>query len=590
MLAAVRKAVPFLDDMRSYRASTFRSDLIAAITVAIVVLPQSMAYAMIAGVDPIYGLYTAIVTAIVGSFFGSSNHLITGPTNALALMIAGAMKDHLGSADFYPLLFLLTFLVGAIQIGMGLLKVGKIVNLVSHSVIVGFTAGAGIIIGLGQLNEVLGIGLPKGYHPLYEKVLLTLGSLDRTNLYALGIAAMTVILMLGLKKINRRIPGALLALVLSGLLAKFMGAGDRGVKLVGLIPDHLPTLAMVHFDFAAVTHLFGAAIAIAIVGLVEAIAIAKSISLSSEQRIEPTREFIGQGLANVAGSFFGCFPASGSFTRSAINYSTGAQSRMAGILSGVLVAITLVGLVAYAQYIPMASLAGVIVLVAYSMVDQHAIRRIVNASRNDLWVMLITAGATVVMPDLERAILTGITVSVLVHVWNTGEIRVKLLKPHGASFREYDLEPGAQAHGTSDIAIVHLDGDLFFGSASDLQDKLRQVADHTAARVFILRLKRVNVVDVSAFEIVESFIEKTLARNGHVILCGVSPAMGRFVRRIGLARLIGEENIFPEEGTIYSSTNKAYERAEHLLAVQAGPGALPAGSANTTGSNNPPMQ
>lgn len=579
MLAAVRKAVPFLDDMRSYRAATFRSDLIAAITVAIVVLPQSMAYALIAGVDPIYGLYTAIVTAIVGSFFGSSNHLITGPTNALALMIAGAMKEHLGSADFYPLLFLLTFLVGAIQIGMGLLKVGKVVNLVSHSVIVGFTAGAGIIIGLGQLNEVLGIGLPKGYHPLYEKVLLTLGSIDRTNLYALGIAAMTMLLMLILKKINRRIPGALLALVLSALLAKFMGAGDRGVKLVGLIPDHLPSLSMVHFDFAAVTHLFGAAVAIAIVGLVEAIAIAKSISLSSEQRIEPTREFFGQGLANVAGSFFGCFPASGSFTRSAINYSTGAQSRMAGILSGVLVAITLVCLVAYAQYIPMASLAGVIVLVAYSMVDQHAIRRIVNASRNDLWVMLITAGATVVMPDLERAILTGITVSVLVHVWNTGEIRVKLLKPHGASFREYDLAPGAQAHGTSDIAIVHLDGDL--------QDKLRQVADHTEARVFILRLKRVNVVDVSAFEIVENFIEKTLARNGHVILCGVSPAMGRFVRRIGLARLIGEENIFPEEGTIYSSTNKAYERAEHVLAVKARPGALPAGSANTTGSDSP---
>lgn len=568
MLAAVRRSIPFLDDMRSYKAAAFRSDLVAAITVAIVVLPQSMAYAIIAGVDPIYGLYTAIVTAIVGSFFGSSNHLITGPTNALALMIAGAMKDRLGEPDFYSLLFLLTFLVGAIQFLMGMLKVGKVVNLVSHSVIVGFTAGAGIIIGLGQLNELLGIGLPKGYHPLYEKVLLTFGAIDRTNLHALAIAAMTMVIMLAAKKINRRIPGALLALVLSAVLAKFLGAGDQGIKLVGVLPDHLPTFSMVHFDLTSMIHLFGSAMAIAIVGLVEAIAIAKSISLSSEQRLQPTQEFFGQGLANMTGAFFGCFPASGSFTRSAINYSTGARTKLAGILSGVLVAITLIGLVAYAKYIPMASLAGVIILVAYGMVDQHAIRRIMNASRDDLWVMLITAGATVVMPDLERAILTGITISVLVHVWNTGEIQVKLLKQHGTSFREFDLKTGGQEHGPSLIAIVHLDGDLFFGSADDLHEKLRQVVKHTEANVYILRLKRVNVVDVSAFEIVESFIDKTLERNGHVLLCGVSPAMGRFVRRIGLAARIGEANIFPEEDTIYSSTNKAYQKARQLMTLQ----------------------
>ena len=565
MFAAVKRHIPLLGDLRGYDAAAFRSDLIAAMTVAIVVLPQSMAYALIAGVDPIYGLYSAIIAAIVGSFFGSSNHLITGPTNALALMIAGAMKDHLGAADFYPMLFLLTFLVGAIQFGMALLKVGKVVNLVSHSVIVGFTAGAGIIIGLGQLNELLGLSLPKGYHPLYEKVLITLGAAGGANLYAVGFAALTIVMVLTAKKISRHIPGALLALILSALLAAVFGAGDRGVKLVGAIPDHLPRFAPVHFDIGAISHLFGGALAIAIVGLVEAIAIAKSISLSSEQHIQPNQEFVGQGLANIIGSFFGCFPSSGSFTRSAINYNAGARTKVAGILSGLLVAATLVSLVSYARFIPMASLAGVIVVVAYGMVDQHAIRRISRAGRHDMTVMLITAGATVVMPDLERAILTGIAVSVLVHVWNTGEIKVRLLKHQGATFREFDVDAQSTRHGLSPIAIIHLDGDLYFGSAQDLQDKLREVTEQTEARIYILRLKRVNVVDVSAFEILENFIEKALERKRHVLLCGVSPAMNRFITRIGLAQRIGESNVFLAEDTIYASTRKAYQKAEQLL-------------------------
>lgn len=570
MLSVVRRYIPLIGELRAYRTAAFRSDLVAAMTVAIVVLPQSMAYAIIAGVDPVYGLYSAIVTAIVASFFGSSNHLITGPTNALALMVAGAMKDRMGAPDFYSTLFLLTFLVGAIQFAMAALKFGKIVNLVSHSVIVGFTAGAGVIIGLGQLNGLLGIGLPKGYHPLYQKVLLTLGALNQTNLYTLGIAALTIAVILTTRRINRRIPGALLALILSAVLARFLALDARGVKLVGDIPNHLPRFAMVYFDLSAATDLFGAAVAIAVVGLIEAIAIAKSIAMSSEQPINPNQEFMAQGLANLTGSFFGCFPSSGSFTRSAINYGAGAQTKVAGILSGVLVALTMMLLVSYARFIPMASLAGVIVVVAYNMVDQHAINRIVRASRHDMSVMLVTAGATVVMPDLERAILTGTVVSILVHVWNTGEIKVRLLKPHGATFRETDLTAESRHSGPLPIAIIHLDGDLYFGSAQDLQDKLRQAGEQIDAKVFIIRLKRVNVVDVSAFEVLENFIEKTLAKGRHIMLCGVSPAMGRFLAKIGLTQRIGESNVFPAEDTIYASTLKAYRKAEALLDENAG--------------------
>jgi SulP family sulfate permease len=563
MVRILNKCCPYFGEMRHYKSADFRSDFMAALTVAIVALPQSMAYAIIAGVEPVYGLYAAIVTAIVGSCFGSSNHLITGPTNAIALMVAGVMKRYTDSNDFYSMLFLLTFMVGGLQFLLGVLRVGRIVNFVSHSVIVGFTAGAGIIIGLGQLTELLGVSIAKGYHPLYEKVWLTLKAAPEANLFALALACMSVGIIVVSKKIDRRIPGSLLALIISAFMAVMFDAGAKGVKLVGAIPDHLPVFTLVRFDSGWASDLFGAAVAIAIVGLVEAIAIAKSISLTTEQPIKPGREFIGQGLANLVGSFFQCFPSSGSFTRSAINHSAGARTKTAGILSGVLLALILICFVSYARYIPMASLAAVIVVVAYGMIDGHAIGRITKASRFDLSVMMITIGATVIMPDLERAILTGVVVSVLVHVWNTGDIKVRLLRLNGLTFKEHDLDQ--ESHGPSPIAIVHLDGDLYFGSASDLQDKLREVVEQTDAKAFILRLKRVNVVDISAFEVVEGFVEKALEKNKHILLCGISPAMGRFISKIGLAHKIGEENVFLAEDTVYASTNKAYRKACELV-------------------------
>jgi SulP family sulfate permease len=566
MLATLHRIAPAFAEWRGYDRGALRADVAAALTVAIVALPQSMAYALIAGVHPVHGLYSAIVAAIVGSFFGSSRHLITGPTNALALMVAGAMKGRIGQETFYPMLFLLTFLVGAIQFLMGVLKIGKIVNLVSHAVVVGFTAGAGMIIALGQVNEILGVTLPRGYHPLHEKVLLTFKAAGGANAWALGLALFTVAVIMLARRLDRRIPGALLALVLCAVLAGTLDLGSRGVRLVGNIPSHLPAFRMVRFDLGWTADLFGAALAIAVVGLVEAIAIAKSIALSSQQPIDANREFAGQGLANIASAFFGGFAGSGSFTRSALNHSAGGRTRLAGMLSGVFVAVTLVCLVSYARWIPAASLAGVIVMAAYSMVDQHAVLRIARASRHDLSVMLITAGATVAMPDLERAILTGIVLSVLIHVWHTGEIKVRLLRREGGSFREYDLDGHhAAGHANARVVIVHLDGDLYFGSATDLQDKLRQVAARTDAAAYVLRLKRVNVVDISAFEVVEAFVEQARARGRHVLFCGVSAPMARFLRKTGLADLVGGENILPAEETLYVSTDKAYARAVRLV-------------------------
>jgi SulP family sulfate permease len=556
--------IPFIVDMKNYRKEFLKFDMMAGLTVAIVALPQSMAYALIAGIDPVYGLYTAIVAATIGSIFGSSDHLVTGPTNAIALMIASQVKNFTDS-NFLTMLFLLTFLVGFIQLMLGILRVGKIINFVSHSVIVGFTAGAGIIIALGQINQFFGISLPKGYHPLYEKVWQTLTAIGQTNLYSLGLAGLTVTIILVCKKVNKNIPGSLIALVVSAFLVAYFNLGAQGVKLVGDIPNNLPQFQLPHaFSFGRIFDLLGGAVAIAIVGLVEAISISKSIALSSEQRINPNQEFLGQGISNMVAAFFHCFPASGSFTRSAINYGAGAKTKLAGILSGIIVAVMLIFFAPYAKYIPNASLAGVIIIVAYGMVNKHAIKKIVKASRYDMMVMGVTIVATVLMPDLERAILIGIAVSVIVHLWNTGEIKVKLLKPDQHNiFKEFEIRD--EQNDPNEVALVHIEGDLYFGSAADLEEKLYKVLDNPRTKVCILRLKRINVVDISAFEVVENFITLTQKRNRQVLLCGVEPAMKKFLDRLGVTAIVGPENVFLAEEQIFASTARAFQKAKTLI-------------------------
>jgi SulP family sulfate permease len=554
------------EGMAGYSAASLRHDLLAGATVAIVGLPQSIAYAMIAGVDPVYGLYTSVVSAIVGSLAGSSRHLVTGPTNAIALMVAGVMKDRAGSPEAGALLVTLTFLVGAVQLAFSLLRVGRLIHFVSHSVIVGFTAGAGVIIGLGQLNEFLGIRLAPGYHPLYEKVALTFAGLGSANPASLALAVGTLLVILVCRRINRNIPAALLALVAGGVAVAWFDLGARGVKLVGEIPGGLPGLAWPVFRWTAVRDLFGPAVAIAAIGLVEAIAISKAIAMKSEQIIQPGREFMGQGLANLAGSLFHCMPASGSFTRSAVNYAAQARTRLAGVLAGILVAITILFFAPYARHIPRAGLAAVIILVAIGMVDTAAIRRIARTNRHDRWVMIITLAATVVMPDLEKAVLAGVAVSIFAHLWSTGEIRIRILKPSGEhGFQELDfdqLRPGAFAAG--EVPILHIEGDLYFGAAGDLEDKLRLAADRLPAGPFVLRLKRVNAVDVSAFEVLDNFIRKALERGRPVILCGVSPTLRVLLDRTGIAARVGPDNIFCSEDRLFASVARALARARSL--------------------------
>ena len=381
--------------LRGYPIANLRPDLVAGLTVAVILLPQAIAYAMLAELPPQTGLYAAIVAAIVGALWGSSNHLQTGPTNALSLLLLSTLITVAlpGSAEYVVIAAVMAILVGAIQLTLGLLRLGVLVNFVSHSVIVGFAAGAGVLIALKQLRYLLGLEFSS--HGLAETLQGVVVHLPETHLPTLALGLGTMLLIVLLKQINPKLPGALIAMVLSAAAVAILGLDEEGVAVIGELPRTLPPVT----DFSLVNMqtiagLAPGALAIAAIGLVEAMSIARTISGQSHQRLDSNQEFAGQGLANIATGIFSGYPGSGSFTRSAVNFDAGARTRLASVFSGLFVLVALLALAPFAAYVPRAALAGVLILTAYSMIDRKGIARILRGARADAAIMVITFLAT----------------------------------------------------------------------------------------------------------------------------------------------------------------------------------------------------
>jgi len=563
-LNKVQKYIPLVETIRNYKKEYARRDLIAALTVAVVAIPQSMAYAIIAGVNPVYGLYTAIISAIIGSAFGCSNHLVTGPTNAISLLIASSMKNYMGLDNAYEMLFLMTFLVGVLQIFFGLVKLGKVINYVSHSVIVGFTTGAGILIALGQLNQLLGISIKNSSQmSTINKLFYVLTHLNESNIFSIALGLLTIGIIIICKKINKNLPGSLIGIIVPIIFILSFGLENHGVKLTGDIPSSLPPFKMISFDLNSIKSVFGNAVAIAIIGLVEAISISKSISRTSRQKIDANQEFIGQGMANVISSFFQCIPGSGSFTRSAINFYNGAVTRLSGVLSGLVVAIVLLFFAPYAKYIPMPSLAGVIMVTAYNMISKKEIKNVSKVGKSDQIAMWATFAATVLMPDLDWAIYFGIAVSIALYLKDTGKVSIKILIPSQKNELQFVEKEIEYVKEKEDILIIQLEGNLYFGSAYDLENKLDMLEDKS--RIFILRMKHVITIDVTSLEVIEDFIKSVKESGGSVIICGVTSGLNSMLINSNLISAIGAENIFMSEEGLFASSNKALERAKAVL-------------------------
>ncbi|MGA2742243.1 MAG: SulP family inorganic anion transporter [Bryobacteraceae bacterium] len=561
----------------NYDWSKARKDLLAGATVAAISLPQAMAYALIAGIDPRFGLYSAIVVTLVASIFGSSSHLINGPTNAISLVVFSALAflDPEARFDLYQATFLLAVMVGLFQILIGVFKLGDLTRYISESVVIGFMAGAGFLVALGQVANLLGIkDRGTGHQHVLLRFWLTVSQGGAPNRYALGIGLGTIALVVILRKLARRyhLPQVdmLLALIAAAALAAHFGwsvpaaNGKALLSVVGNVPASLPRPHIPEIKFWWVKEMSTSALAISFLGLLEALAIAKSIANDTRQQLDYNRQCLAEGLANLFGGFFQALPGSGSLTRSAINYQAGAVSRMSGVFASAVVAIVVLVLAPSARFIPKAALAGLLMVTAARLVDWKRMGYALRASRYDAGLVLITAFSSVFI-SVEFSILIGVAVSILLFVPRAARLRGSDL----VVTRERVVRERVPADPLCTAVIIYdLEGEVFFGSAPELDrcfDALKQRTKDAGIGCVVLRLKRTRNPDVVFFERLEHFLHEMQHAGRTVLLCGVRPELAKPMASLRFQDWLPAESVFLEEERQYSSTIKAVRRAYALV-------------------------
>ncbi len=477
-MSRLHNLLPFLAWLPRQTGRSLRQDLLVGLSGAILALPQSIAYALIAGLPAEFGLYAAIVPVLVACLWGSSWHLICGPTAAISIVLYASISPLAvaGSADYVTLVLLLTFLAGIFQLLLGLLRFGALVNFVSHSVVIGFTLGAAIVIALGQLPNLLGLNLPSQATALRAAQDLAnhAGEIDLPSLL-LGLA--TVVIGASLKLWRPRWPSLLISLILVSLLAWLLpgvfGHVPRVPAFVGQLPPFSPLPLL---DVELILRLLPSAVAVGMLGLVTSLSIARSLSARSEQLIDADQEIRAQGLSNMVGAFFSGYLSSGSFTRSGLSYDAGARSPMAGVFSALWVAVFAVAGAGLIANLPIPAMAGSILLICWGLVDHRAIRALFRVSRAEFLVMALTAAATLLL-ELQTAIYAGVLASLFFYLKRTSRPRVQQSR-----------------EGEADL--LRVGGSIFFGAVHYLQVRLQRCQGPHV----VIDARQVNFIDYSGVD------------------------------------------------------------------------------------------
>jgi SulP family sulfate permease len=555
--------LPFLRWFQLLNAGTIRADIMAGLTGAVIVLPQGVAFAMIAGLPPEYGLYTAIIPPIIAALFGSSFHLISGPTTAISIVVFSTISPMAepGSEQFITLVLTLTLIAGVFQLALGLARMGSLVNFVSHTVVVGFTAGAAILIATSQMKHFLGIEIPRGDSFLHTLMDLSAG-LPEANLYVVAVAMITLISAIVFKKLIPRWPNMLLAMIVGAVVTALLGAEQHHIALVGELPAKLPPLSIPDLSFSTLRELAPGAFAIALLGLVEAVSISRSVAAKSHQRIDGNQEFVGQGLANMTGAFFSSYASSGSFTRTGVNFSAGAKTPLAAIVAAVSLALILLLVAPLTAYLPIPAMAGILLLVAYNLIDWHHIKNILHTSHAEAGILATTFFATLFL-ELEFAIYAGVMLSLVVYLSKTSRPKITTMAPDTNEISR----PMANAIRKSlpqcpQMRIVRLDGSLFFGAVNHASGIFRNFTEESPDQKHILLLcSSINFIDIAGTEWLIQEAERLKKNGGGLYLCNPKENVCEFLRKCGLVKAMGDENIFESKSEaiqhIFCKMNRA---------------------------------
>ena len=554
----LEKIFPFLVWLPLAKKS-WKDDLIAGITGTIIVIPQAVAFAMIAGLPPVYGFYTAIVTPIIAALFGSSYHLISGPTTAISIVVYSTLVKFVNPETdlegFISLALVLTFLAGFFQLVMGILRMGKLVNFVSHSVVIGFTAGAGILIAFKQLKHVFGIDVPQG-----STIPATLNYIGvhflETNWYVFGVAIATLIIALIIKFFIKPISRyyMLIAMILGSVIAILLGGNANGIETVGQIPSNLPPFRMPDLSFKNINALSSGAMVLALLGLIEAVAIGRAIALHTHQKIDGNQEFIGQGVSNLVASFFSSYAGSGSFTRSGVNHQAGAKTPMSAIFASLFLIIVLLLLANYASYLPKAAMGGIILLVGYNLIDFHHIKQVYKSSGRELLILLITLIGTLFF-DLEFALLAGIITSFFFYMERTSKPNIATLGlTENHKFINILRDPNAKE--CSNLKVIRIDGSLYFGSIEKIEDFFAKLYKENKVKHVLISAEGINFIDLAAAEWLTNEILKWQKNGGGIYITGLKLVSQDVLKKGGFIDKMGQQIFFKDKKSAIEAVHK----------------------------------
>jgi len=556
------KLFPFLAWRHRVDRDTLRADALAGLVGAVMVLPQGVAYATLAGMPPEYGLYGSMLPAIVGALWGSSWHLMSGPTNATSLMVFATVSAL--AAPFTPtyvaIVLTLNLMVGLIKLGLGLARLGSLVNFISTSVVIGFTAGAGLLIIGAQLRNFFGLHVPQEASFIAGLRDFAL-HLRQTDPAVLGVGMFTLVAAIAGRRFLPRVPYMLTGIVAGALFAWLLSIlGIASVPTIGALPSAVPPLSMPEMSLQTWQQLAPIALALTVIGLSEAISSARAVALRSGQRIDGNQEFIGQGLANIAGAFTSSYPTSGSFNRTGANYEAGARTPLSCVFSAILLLVILLLVRPLAGYLPVASMAAVLFIVALGLIDLQAMRRVWRTSRADALTLAITFIATLTI-RLEVAILVGVLASLLVYLnWATHPLVLRVAPDPSQQRRFRRVAAGAAL--CPQVDMLRIDGALFFGSVEHIRDEIEAArAQCPGARHVLLIGTGINLIDTAGAELLANLASQFREAGIAMYLCKMRPEALALLERGGYLDTIGRDHVFTTKdralATIYTKLEAA---------------------------------
>ncbi len=555
-----QRYLPFTDWLIHYRREDLPGDLVAGLIVTIMLVPQGMAYALLAGLPPQVGLYASILPLFIYGLLGSSRALAVGPVAIVSLLVFEGVTSLTGGdvAAYVQIALTLALLVGLIQVAMGLLRIGFLVNFLSHPVLVGFTAAAAIIIGFSQVKHVLGYSVPRMEH-FYQQVLYTVQHIGGTNWVALAMGVGGILILLFFKyrvaDLLRRLgaperlaiplskSGPLLIVVLGVALTGWLGLDQRfGLAIVGEVPAGLPPLTMPSIDMNLWAALLPIALTISFVGYMESVSVAKSLASKRRQKVDADQELLALGAANLGATFTGGYPVTGGFSRSVVNFSAGANTGLASIITGGLIALTVLFLTPLFYYLPKAVLAAIILVAVVNLIDVKAFKLIWTYNKADAAALIITFLAVLVM-GIEKGILIGAGSAIALFVWRTSKPHMAVVGRIGKSDKyrnvlRYDVQTWPE------VLTIRVDESLYFANTKYLEDKvLCMVADHPDVRHLVLLGTAINFIDASALETLESLHEELQSAGVELHLAAIKgPVLDR-LRKVGFVDKIGEGHV-----------------------------------------------